>query len=354
MFALFLVVGLAGTGLSACGSDSAEPADTTLATSGETGSGAEGDVKKVAYLINGSLGDKGFYDAGHAGIEAIQSKYRAESRTIESGFDASKYEANLKAAVEYADVIFVISYGFEDQLKAVADANPAKVIVNLDTVVENEKKSITSVDFVEEESAYLAGVTAGLTTLDTSIKGVNPDKVVGVVGGDKDPVTDSFLFAYENGAKSVDPAITVERKYLGGAWDDQAKGKAAALQLFDAKADVVFQVAAGAGLGVLQAAQERGLYGIGVDTNQNDLYPGHVIASDLKNMATSIEAIYATVADGSFTKGVTLTQGLKEGGVDVIFEASTAVLPAAITDRVAAIRAEIVAGTLKVQRYKAA
>ncbi len=64
--------------------------------------------------------------------------------------------------MDYADVIFVISYGFEDQLKEIADKNPSKIFVNIDTVVENAKKTITSVDFIEEESAYLAGVVAGL------------------------------------------------------------------------------------------------------------------------------------------------------------------------------------------------
>lgn len=373
-----LVAGLSVLGLVGCGSDGGDAADTTsaaavvettVAAAADTTAGAPVEttaatpdtaaaaapatgVKRVAYLINGSLGDKGFYDAGQAGIDAIAAKYGVETRTIENAFDAGKYEANLAAALDYADVVFVISYGFEDQLMAAADANPDKVIVNLDTVVANPAGTITSVDYVEEESAYLAGVAAALTTLDTSIPNINADKVIGVVGGDKDPVTDSFLFAYENGAKSVDPAITVERKYLGGAWDDQAKGKQAALQLFDAKADVVFQVAAAAGLGVLQAASERGLYGIGVDTNQNDLHPGHVIASDLKNLARSVEDVFATIADGTFTKGVTLTKGLKEGGVDLTFEASKPVLPAAITDRVAAVRQQIVDGTLKVARYQ--
>ena len=100
----------------------------------------------------------------------------------------------------YADVIFVISYGFEDQLKEIADKNPDKIFVNIDTVVENSADTITSVDFIEEESAYLAGVVAGMLTTDTSVKNINADKIVGVVGGDVDPVVDAFIYAYEKGA----------------------------------------------------------------------------------------------------------------------------------------------------------
>ena len=328
--------------LAGCGSSSKSP-NTTVRSA---------VAKKVVYLINGSLGDKSFYDSGQAGMVAIKAKYGVETRTIEDGFDAGKYAANLAAAIDYADVIFTISYGFEDQLMAAADAHPDKVIVNLDTVVTNPAKTITSVDFVEEESAFLAGAVAGMLTTDTTVPGINTDKVIGVVAGDKDPVVDGFLFAYENGAKSIDPAITVQRKYLGGAWDDQAKGKQAGLQLFDARADVVFQVAAAAGLGVLQAAKERNLYAIGVDSNQNDIEPGHVVASDIKQLGGSIEKVFATVADGTYVKGTLINSGLKDGGVDLVTDATKPVLPAAIETKLKKLRAQIIDGSLVVKRYQ--
>ena len=172
---------------------------------------AQSKPTRVVYLINGALGDNAFYDSGKAGLDAIAKQYSLETRTIECNFDAAKYEPSLQAAVDYADVIFVISYGFEDQLKAIADKYPDKKFINLDTVVENSKKTITSVDYIEEESAYLAGVVAGMLTLDSSVKNINPDKIVGVVGGDVDPVVSAFVFAYQNGAQSVDPAIVVEK-----------------------------------------------------------------------------------------------------------------------------------------------
>ncbi len=311
----------------------------------------EQQPQRVVYLINGALGDNAFYDSGKAGIDSLQSQYGVETRTIECNFDAGKYEPSLQAAVDYADVIFVISYGFEDQLKQFADEYPDKIFVNLDTVVENSAKTITSVDFIEEESAYLTGVLAGLATLDTSIPNINPDKIIGVVGGDVDPVVSAFVFAYENGAKSVDPEIRVEKKSLGGAWDDSAKGKQAALQLYDQKADVVFQVAAAAGIGVLQAARERQLYAIGVDTNQNDLEPGFVIASDIKNVGKAIQDVYKTIADGSYQPGQVLKYGISQGGVDIALEAQVPVLPQSIVDQVLALRQQIVDGSLQVEMY---
>ncbi len=324
------------------------PAAATQPAATEAGGGAP---KRVVYLINGGLGDNAFYDSGKAGLDAIAAQYGVETRTIEANFDPAKYQPSLDAAVDFADVIFVISYGFEDPLKEIADANPDKIFVNLDTVVENTKGTITSVDYIEEQSAYLAGVAAALATNDTSIANVNAEKKIGVVAGDSDPVTNAFLFAYENGAHSIDPEIVVERKYLGGAWDDQGRGKQAAEQLYDAGSDVVFQVAAAAGLGVLQAAKDRGLYAIGVDTNQNDLQPGSIIASDIKNVGASIERVYATIADGSYKPGQVLKYGIKEGGVDIDFTTQKPVLPQASIDKVLEVRKQIVDGALTIEIY---
>ncbi|HZW02897.1 MAG TPA: BMP family ABC transporter substrate-binding protein [Anaerolineaceae bacterium] len=311
---------------------------------------AEPETERVVYLINGALGDNAFYDSGQRGIDQIAEEYGVETRTIETNFDAGQYEPALEAAANYADVIFVISYGFEDQLREYADRYPDKIFVNLDTVVENEQDTITSVDFIEEEGAYMVGVAAALATTDTSIPGINEQKLIGAVGGDVDPVINAFVFAYTNGAKAIDPEVQVETKFLG-SWDDTAKGKQAALQLYDQGADVVFQIAAAAGLGVLQAAAERDLYAIGVDTNQNDLEPGHVIASDIKDVGKAIVDVFATIQDGTYQPGQVLEYGLANGGVDIALEAQQPVLPQATIDRIMEVREQIMSGDLVVERY---
>lgn len=351
LVSLILILILAVTG---CTQQEATPQVTEQAgevTQSDEQQGEEVEISRVVYLINGALGDNAFYDSGKAGIDAIAEQYGVETRTIECNFDAGKYEPALQAAVDFADVIFVISYGFEDQLREIADRYPEKIFVNIDTVVENDQATITSIDFIEEESAYLAGVVAGLATLETSIANINPDKVIGVVGGDTDPVVSAFVYAYELGAQSIDPEIQMLTRSLGGAWDDSAKGKQAALQLYDQGADVVFQVAAAAGIGVLQAARERGLYAIGVDTNQNDLEPGHVIASDIKNVGKAIEEVFASIDAGTYQPGQVIFSGLAQGGVDIVLEAQQQVLPQEIIDQVMAVRQEIIDGTLEIELY---
>jgi basic membrane protein A len=307
---------------------------------------------KVVYLINGALGDNAFYDSGQKGIDNIKAQYGVETRTIECNFDAGKYEPGLEAATQYSDVVFVISYAFEDNLKAMADKYPDKIFVNIDTIVQNSKSTITSIKYIEEESAFLAGVCAGLTTTDMSIKNINADKIVGVVAAADDPVVMAFVKAYEDGVHYIDKTIKVERVVLAGIWDDPAKGKQAALSLYDKKCDVVFQVAAATGLGVLQAAKERGLYAIGVDTNQNDIEPGYVIASDIKDVGKTIEDVYKTIKDGTYKPGQVIKYGLKTGTVDLVTQATVPVLPQSIIDRIGAVRQQIVDGTLAVTKYQ--
>lgn len=307
------------------------------------------DTTKAIFLINGSLGDNSFYDSGEAGMKALAEEFGLDYRTIECGFDSAQYEPGLNAAVQFADIIFVISYGYEDILTQYADDFPDKIFVNLDTTVQNPGGTITSVDYVEEESAYLAGVVAALVTSSDMPK-ANAEKIIGVVGGDTDPTVQSFIFAYKNGAEYIDPDVRTEVKFLGD-WENSSKGKQAALQLYDQGADIVFQVAAAAGMGVLQASGERDLYSIGVDSNQNAIVPGHVVASDIKDVGLSIQNVYRTIIDGTYKPGEVLDYGLASGTVDVVFEDNGGILPQEIIDKVAEVRDMIMNGELAVERY---
>ena len=120
-------------------------------------------------------------------------------------------------------------------------------------------KIISNVDFIEEEGSFMAGVVAGIVTTMTELPGINPEKLIGAVGGDDDIVIRSFVYGYDQGAKYVDPEIQVKTIYVG-TWDDPVKGKQAALQLYSQGVDVIFQIASLTGAGVIQAAQEVGKY----------------------------------------------------------------------------------------------
>lgn len=313
---------------------------------------AANDQVRVAYIINGSLGDLSFYDSGQTGIDRIAERYGAQTTTIETNYDPAKYPQALQSALQWnADVIFVISYGFEDLVQEFADANPEVTVVNVDTVVTNSANTITSVDFIEEEGAFMAGAAAALATTDRSIQGINDRKLIGAVGGDKDPVIDAFIYGYEQGARFIDPEVTVEVIYAG-VWDDPVRGKQAAKQLFSRGADVIFQIASLTGSGVLEAAAEEGRYAIGVDSNQNAIQPGAVITSNLKHVGDAIYDVYATIAAGTFKPGAVLEYGLAKKGVGLAIDEHTeAILPVASIEKLSEIEADIIAGAIEVKRY---
>ncbi len=309
--------------------------------------------QKVAYIINGALGDLSFYDSGQAGIDRIAKEFKVQTRTIECGFDPARYSQALQAAVQWnADVVFVISYGFEDLLMQYADQYPAKRWINVDTVVENNRRTITNVDFIEEEGAFMAGAAAALVTTDATLKGTNSDKIIGAVGGDDDPVIRAFLYGYEQGAKYIDPKIEVKAVFTG-TWDDPVRGKQAANQLYSQRADVVFQIASLTGSGVLEAAAEVGKYAIGVDSNQNGLQPGHVVTSCMKNVGDAIYGVYRTIANSTYKPGVVLEYGIREGGMGLAIDDYTrSILPARSVQRLVEIQSMVSSGAIKVRRYQ--
>jgi basic membrane protein A len=159
------------------------------------------------------------------------------------------------------------------------------------------------------------------------------------------------------GAKAVNPKIDVQQNMVGttaAAWNDPAKGGELARAQFDRGADVVFAVAGGSGLGVLQMAKTKGKLAIGVDSNQNDIQPGSVLTSMVKNVGNATYDALVQAKSGQFASGVTY-KGLKEGGVDWALDKNNrAIVPAAMEKRLNAAKADIISGKIKVVDYRTA
>ena len=351
----FLIIALVLVSLliMSCGGDkNAESTDNAAAKVTKETVTPVAEQTRVAYIINGSLGDQSFYDSGQGGIDRLVKDFNVKATTLETNFDAAKYPQVLQSAVQWkANVIFVISYGFEDLVREYADKYPDIKFINIDTVVKNSKGTITSVDFFEEEGAFMAGAAAALLTTDASIPGTNPEKIIGAVGGDKDPVIDAFIFGYTKGAHYIDPEIKIDSVYAG-TWDDPVRGKQAAKQLYSRGSDVIFQIASLTGNGVLEAAAEEGLYAIGVDSNQNGQQPGHVVTSDLKNVGDAIYNVFASIENNTYTPGEVLKYGIKENGVGLAIDTYTKeILPQTSLDKLDDIRNKIISGEIVVPVY---
>jgi basic membrane protein A len=161
--------------------------------------------------------------------------------------------------------------------------------------------------FHEEQVGYLAGYLAGLET-----KRLPGKDIVSSVAGEKQPPVDRFIAGYQAGAKRANPRVTTVNGYSQD-FNDQAKCKAIALNQIGAGSVAVFAVAGGCGLGALDAARERKVWGIGVDADQSFLGP-HILTSATKKVDRAVYLAIKSVQDGTF-RGGNAVYGLKQGGV---------------------------------------
>ena len=157
--------------------------------------------------------------------------------------------------------------------------------------------NVRSIVFKEQEGSYLVGVMAAKASATGK---------VGFVGGMDIPLIRRFACGYKGGVKSVGADIEVFENMTGttpAAWNDPVKGAELAKSQFDQGADVVYHAAGGTGIGVLQAAADAGKLGIGVDSNQNHLHPGHVLTSMLKRVDVAVDSAFSDVKNDKWTTG---------------------------------------------------
>jgi basic membrane protein A len=186
-------------------------------------------------------------------------------------------------------------------------------------------------------------------TVSTELKAANPEKIIGFVGGMDIPIINDFKIGYEQGAHYIDPSVQIITSYVGD-WANAPKGKELALAQYNQKADIIYQVAGGAGLGVLEAGHSVGKYTIGVDSNQNVLYPGSVLTSMLKNISASLVRALGLYQKGTLPFGKNEVLGLKETGVGLAKdELYNSHVPKSIQDKMIEIEGKIASGEIKVK-----
>jgi basic membrane protein A and related proteins len=280
---------------------------------GTTTSTSSTSAKAYVVLITdvNQLNDHGFNQLAYQGLKRAQKELGIRGDVYQSP-SSQAYIPNLsQAARKQADL--VISVGFD---QAAAIAKVAKqfpethfAIIDVSNAdLAGRPKNVEGLIFKEQEAGYLAGYLAGLVEKHGGMK-----NTIGSVGGQKQPPVDRYIAGYQAGALEVDPNVKLLNSY-SNEWVDQAKCKQLALNEIADGADIVFQVAGGCGLGVLDAAKEKGVWGIGVDADQSYLGP-QVLTSALKRVDTSVYATIQQVLDGKFKGGTDSVFSLKNDGV---------------------------------------
>lgn len=345
LLSLLLVAGMA-LSLVACGGGS-EEAESTESGSGE-------DAIKVCVVYSGNLGDKSYNDSCNIGSTQAQEDFGIELKSLE-GTTADEWKANLLSACEDGyDLVICSSSNFEEYLKEYAPMYPDTKFAIIDTTVEGD--NIVSVSFAQNQGSFLAGAAAALFTQHSEIDGVNDEAVIGWVGGMDIPVLHDFYVGYEQGAKYINPEITVLQSFAG-TWNDPLKGKELTLAQYEQGADIVMNVASGTGPGILEAAAEAGKYAIGVDLNQDNDQPGHVLTSMVKRVDTACYSVIQSVVEGTFEGGSVSYLDVAGAGVSltdfsVIKEALGDQFPEDILTQIEEIEEKIISGEIVVENYE--
>jgi basic membrane protein A len=311
------------------------------------GSAAAAGVPKLGIVYDaGGKFDKSFNQSASEGAARFKKETGINVFEAQASSDTQAEQVLRGLARKKLDLIISIGFSQTQAVQKVAAEFPSVHFVLVDGNAQG--KNVNSVLFKEQEGSYLVGVAASMAS---------KSKKIGFIGGMDIPLIRAFECGYAQGAKAVNPKMDVQQNMVGttaAAWNDPAKGGELARAQFDRGADVVFAVAGGSGLGVLQMAKAKGKLAIGVDSNQNGIQPGAVLTSMVKHVDNVTYEAFMQARNGQFTPGVTY-KGLKEGGVDwIVDKDNRAIVSADMEKRVNAAKADIVSGKIKVVDYRAA
>ena len=279
--------------LCACGQSAAPAASTKI---------------KIGMVTDvGGVNDKSFNQTSWEGLQALAKEdSRFEVNYLESKTDAD-YQTNINTFIdEKYDLIISVGYMLADATRAAAEANPDQKFAIIDDDTCADLPNVACLMFAQEQASYLVGLVAGSVT---------ESKTVGYVQGMVFPSMNKFGVGFISGVLAVCPDATV-LQYNANNFGDIAGGNTAAKDMITKGADVIYHAAGGTGMGVINACDEAGIWAIGVDTDQSNLAPEHVITSAMKRVDVASQDISKAVKAETFEAGIHMYD-LSNGGVDL-------------------------------------
>ena len=278
-----------------------------------------GNKPNVAILLNGTLGDKAFYDSAANGGKMMQEELGLNVKTVEMTYDETKWMPTLIDFSEDkdTDIIIVGTWQMNEKLQEVAPQYPDKKYIIFDSAVDYTKEgmeNIYSIEYKQNECSFLAGAAAAMSTKTGTL---------GFVGGMENYVVNDFLVGYVQVAKYVKDNIKINIGYVGN-FNDTAKAKELTLAQINQNADIVYQVASTAGLGVIDGVTEKDKLAIGVDSDQAEAFmetdkekAEHILTSALKRVDLSLFRAIKLETEGKLAWGTREVLGIKEGAVGI-------------------------------------
>lgn len=296
----------------------------------------------VVFDMGGKF-DKSFNEGVHNGVERFKAETGINYRSFEVTNEAQREQFLRRLAERGADVIVAVGFSQAPVVEKVAKQFPNVRFTLIDGIV--DLPNVQSVVFAEHEGSYLVGMLAAMASRTGTVS---------FVGGMDIPLIRRFACGYEQGVRAVKPDARILVNMAGttpAAWSDPTRGAELAKSQFDRGSDVVFAAAGTTGLGALQAAKDAGKLAIGVDSNQNHLFPGTILTSMVKRVDVAAYNAFKNAKEGTWTAGVQRL-GLKEDGVGWAFdEHNKPLISEQMRSTVEAAATEIKAGGRTVANY---
>ena len=335
-----------------CSSKKKETEAAKVETEAAEKSTADGTYK-AAVLVPGTLGDKSFWDSANEGLTALRDELGSDVFDFdvmemgEGADDMASYPDFFLDAADSGDydVIITGSWTAVDALNEAMEECPDQKFILFDEEYDYSSgngENLYNVLFKQNEVSFLVGAEAAL---------LSKTGTICFLGGMDGKVINDFLVGYIQGAKEVNPDVKVAVSFVGD-YSDSAKGKDLSLAMFNAGADVGFNVAGGAGMGILEAAKEADKLAFGVDSDQAGLNPDladYIPTSALKNVGAGLARAIKLDIDGELVYGEAETLGFAENGVELLDnDHYKEMVPEEIRTQVAELQEKITNGEIEV------
>ncbi len=307
-----LLLSLAACGGTEAASSEAAPASEAAMSESMAGSEAggeeaasDGEPLQVALVLGGAINDQGWNASAHSGLMTIEEELGAEVAFTEN-VAAADFEEVYRG---YADIGYdvIIGHGFQfgDTATTVGPDYPETFFFVTSSDISQEP-NVAGLQNRNDQQGFLAGVVAAQQS---------QSGVVGAVGGAEIPSIAAYIQGFEQGAKYVNPDITVLTNYTGDS-TDLATAKQLASSMISEGADVLTHNANAAGLGVFEAVEEagEGVWMIGAVDDQYEILPDQTITSALSNLKDAMVEATKLYADGAI-EPVGYSFGIEEGVV---------------------------------------
>lgn len=270
---------------------------------GDNGVEEASDALKVAVVLPGTINDAGWSAAAYEGVLLIQEEMGADIAYNENTAVSDYDQIFTVYGTSGYDIVFAHGAQFADSVLRIAPDFPDTQYC-LTSCAFEQSPNVSSLQNPNGEYGFLIGAVAAI---------VSETDVVGVVGGMEIPSITNSVIGYEAGAKYINPDIDVRSTYTGN-FEDANSFKEISKAMIEEGADVLFHNGGNAGNGLIEAAQDAGVYALGCIGDQAAMAPETIITSAVVDLQKSFLA-YARMTQEEGFAADNFNMGMKDGAI---------------------------------------